>query len=85
MGTSGVVVAPVVSARTNSLVVAGRSAGSVAMPWRIASSMVGATVGRIRRTLGAGSLKRRAMTACAVGPVNGGSPASISYRTAARL
>ena len=35
-----------------------------------------------RRTLGTGSLSRLAMIACAVGPVNGGSPASISYSTA---
>jgi hypothetical protein len=36
------------------------------------------TFGRERRTGGAGSISDRAATAWAVGPVNGGSPASIS-------
>ena len=36
------------------------------------------TSGRVARTLGTGSVNRFAMIACAVGPVNGGSPASIS-------
>ena len=43
------------------------------------------TLGRTARTLGAGSVSRFTIIACAVAPVNGGSPASISYSTAPRL
>jgi len=37
------------------------------------------------RALGAGSVSRRTSIACVVAPLNGASPASISYSTAARL
>jgi hypothetical protein len=46
--------------------------------------MPSGTFGRSRRTLGTGSANRFMMIACAVGPVYGTSPASISYRTAPR-
>jgi hypothetical protein len=44
----------------------------------MASSTAGGTVGREARTPGAGSERRLAMIAWAVGPVYGASPASIS-------
>ena len=55
-----------------------RSAATGASARWIAWSTASGTLGRIRRTLGTGSISRLAMIACAVGPVNGGSPASIS-------
>ena len=39
------------------------------------------TSDRAARTLGTGSVNHFAMMATALEPVNGGSPASISYRT----
>lgn len=48
------------------------------MPCWMAVSIASGTLGRNRRTLGAGSANRFAITAWAVGPVNGASPASIS-------
>ena len=44
----------------------------------IAASTSSGTALRMRRTEGIGSAKVLAMTACAVGPVYGASPASIS-------
>ena len=69
------------SAWANCAAVANRSAGTGARAFRIASSTAGGTVGRAARTLGGGSVSRLAMIAWAVGPVNGASPASISYST----
>jgi hypothetical protein len=62
--------------------VANRSAATGASARWIACSTASGTLGRARRTRGTSPLSRRAITACAVGPVNGGSPASISYSTA---
>ena len=50
----------------------------------MASSTAAGTFGRTARTLGGGSVRRLAAIACAVGPVHGASPASISYSTDAR-
>ena len=69
------------SARASSVAVAKRSAGNVAIAMPAMRSTSGSTVGRASRRLGARSVKRRAMIACTVGPVNGGAPASISYST----
>ena len=66
------------SAWANCPAVANRSAGTGASACRMASSTAGGTVGRTARTLGGGSVSRLATMAWAVGPVNGGSPASIS-------
>ena len=66
------------SAATNSSVVANRSAGTLASATSIARSTAGDTVSRTVRSGGTGELSRLAMIAWAVGPVNGGSPASIS-------
>ena len=60
---------------------ANRSAGTRASAFRTARSTDSGTAGRYCRTLGASLESRRAAIACAVGPVNGGSPASISYST----
>ncbi len=68
-------------ARANSAALPNRSAGTGASARRIAWSNSSGTLGRPRRTLGTGSVKRLPITACAVGPVKGGSPASISYST----
>ena len=65
-------------AATNSSVVANRSAGTLASATSIARSTAGDTVSRTVRSGGTGELSRLAMIAWAVGPVNGGSPASIS-------
>jgi hypothetical protein len=43
--------------------------------------MAGGMVSRDERRLGTGSVSRRARMAAAVGPVNGGEAASISYTT----
>jgi hypothetical protein len=66
----------------NSAAVANRSAGTGASARRTASSTASGTLGRARRTLGGGSVRRRITIACGVGAANGGSPASISYATA---
>ena len=66
------------SASANSVVVGKRSAGTFARARRMASS---AASGIVARTIEGGetvSSECRAMMACAVGPVNGGSPTSIS-------
>ena len=73
------------SASANRAVVRYRSAGTFASARRIAPSTVS---GMVARTIDGGdtwSSECRAMIACAVGPVNGGSPTSISYVTHARL
>ena len=73
------------SASANSAVVAKRSAGTLASARKIACSTVS---GIVARTIDGGdteSSECRAMTACAVVPVNGGIPTSISYVTHARL
>jgi hypothetical protein len=77
----GVVIAPVTpdwSARANSAAVGGRSAARGASARWIACSTASGTLGRAFRTLGTGSVNRFMMMAGAVGPVYGGSPASIS-------
>src|SRR5205823_10600332 len=71
-------------APTNALAVRGRSAGDFARPAAIARSRGTGSAGRTVRIGRGGSLITRAAIACALGPVNGGSPASISYSTAAR-
>jgi hypothetical protein len=71
------------SARANSAALVNRSAGERANARVIACSIPSET-SRIVRRCGTGSLKRFAMMACAVGPVKGGSPASISYATQPR-
>ena len=83
VGVAPVVVAAGWSERPNSPAVPNRSAGSGASARRIASSTASGTVARPRRTLGGASVSRFIATACADGPVNGASPASISYTTAA--
>src|SRR6059058_5512976 len=74
-----------VSASANAIGDAHRSAGTLASAFVNACSTPGGTAGRSRRTAGTGSTKHLVITACAVGPVNGGSPASISYNTQPRL
>ena len=56
----------------NCWIEANRSAGSFAMARRIAVSIALGTVCLTTRRLGTGSARCRAMTACVVGPVNGG-------------
>ena len=62
----------------NSEAVGKRSAGTGANALEMTCSTDSGTVGRIRRTDGTSPLKRRAITACGVGPVKGGSPARTS-------
>src|SRR5207244_5242712 len=71
-------------APTTALAVRGRSAGDFARPAAIARSRGTGSAGRTVRIGRGGSLITRSAIACALGPVNGGSPASISYSTAAR-
>ena len=67
-----------VTARANSAAELNRSAGTRASACRMAWSRDAGMAGRTRRT-GAGSpVRRLAMIAWGVGPVNGGSPESIS-------
>ena len=72
------------TAATNWSAVAYRSAGALANAFVTARSTASGTSRTVRRC-GIGSLSRLAMIAWAVGPVYGGSPASISYSTQARL
>ena len=66
------------SAAANSAALPHRSAGSLASAVSTASSTSGGTVSR-RLRIGAGlSVITLATMACAVGPVKGGSPSSIS-------
>jgi hypothetical protein len=66
------------SASPKSAAPAKRSAGTRASARWIAASIASGTACRCSRTLGGASVSRRAIIACAVGPVNGVSPASIS-------
>src|SRR5207253_7998523 len=61
------------------------SAGSLERARRIASSTASGIVARTMEGGDTMSSEWRASTACAVGPVKGGSPTSISYTTHARL
>src|SRR5262245_43738441 len=61
--------------------VAKRSAGADASALAIAASTDDGIWGRNTRTDGTGPVSCLAMTACGVGPLNGGSPVSISYST----
>ena len=61
--------------------VAKRSAGARASARRIVRSRDSGTASRTERMLRTGSTMIRASTACAVGPVWGGSPTISSYRT----
>ena len=63
----------------------GRSTGALAIAAKIASSTSSGTMVRTMRTLGTCSMMWRAMIAIALLPVNGGSPASISYSMQPRL
>ena len=72
------------SAAANSPTLAKRSAGVRARA-RVTAISTPAGTARSVVSFGSGSLNRLAMIACAVGPVYGGSPASISYTTHARL
>ena len=67
-----------VSAAANSAAVANRSAGSFSSAVSTASSTVGRHALRWRRSGRGSSVITLATIACAVGPVNGGSPTSIS-------
>lgn len=67
--------------RTSSPALPGRCSGSFASAAITAASTAGGTSGRIVRIGGAGALTCRAITAWGVAPVNGSSPASISYST----
>ena len=69
------------SASENRAAVANRSAGSFESAVTTAASTCGGTVFRCSVSERGSSVITRAMMACAVGPVNGGSPASISYST----
>jgi hypothetical protein len=72
------------SAAAKSAVDGNRSAGDLASARVTAASRPAGTSRNVPRW-GRGSLSRLAMIACAVGPMYGGSPASISYSTHARL
>ncbi len=74
-------VAPRVSASANWPAVAKRSAGSLDSARNTAVSIGGDTVSRSSASRRGRAVMIFAMMACAVGPVNGGSPASISYNT----
>jgi len=69
------------NADTKASTVAKRSLGDFDSTVISADSTAGGTVSRSVETRGTGSRKRFAMIACAVAPVYGGSPASISYNT----
>src|SRR2546422_10555269 len=77
-------VEPAVSAATKAPAVENRSAGAFPSAFVTAASTVDGTCRTVLRC-GIGSVSRLAMMAWAVGPVYGGSPASISYNTHARL
>src|SRR5687768_12398467 len=72
------------SAAVNSAPEAKRSAGSFDNAVNTTDSNEGDTAGRISRMDRGADVRARDRTAWAVGPVNGGSPTSISYRTAPR-
>ncbi len=66
------------SARPNLSADENRSAGDLDSALATAFSTASGTVSRIARSGRGTSVKRRAIACCGVGPVNGGSPASIS-------
>ncbi len=68
----------VTSAAANSAAVAKRSAGSLASAVSTASSTAGGTLRRWAMRPAGSAVITLATMACAVGPVNGGSPTSIS-------
>jgi hypothetical protein len=70
------------SASANCAAVAKRSAGSFSSAVSTAASTCGGIVWRWGSSGRGLSVTTRATTACAVLPVNGGSPESISYSTA---
>ena len=70
------------SAWANSAAVPNRSAGSFSSAVSTAVSTCGGMVWRCGRSGRGLSVTTRATIACAVEPVNGGSPVSISYSTA---
>ena len=69
---------PWLRAEANAAALAYRSAGTLFSTREIASSTPAGTVARTVRRRGTGSMACRARIACAVEPVNGGCPASIS-------
>ena len=71
------------SASANSAAVGKRSTGVRASARTIAWSTASGT-SRIARACGTGARNRLEMMACALGPVKGCSPVSISYRTQPR-
>ena len=77
-GTANPVVAPDCSAAAKSAALLNRSAGSFASARPIAASTPEGIVGLSVAAEGAGAFITLASTACALGPVNGGSPTSIS-------
>jgi hypothetical protein len=81
----GVVSDPEASACANIAAVLYRSSASVAIALLTARSTLSGIMLRIARRGLAISVKRLDITAWGVGPVNGRSPDSISYRTHARL
>ena len=84
LGTTTVATPGRASASANCAAVANRSAGSFESAVRTAASTWGGTVFRCSMSERGSSVITRAMIACAVGPVNGGSPVSISYSTQPR-
>src|SRR5229473_8178054 len=68
-------------ASRNCAAVWNRSAGTLASAFRTAASTWGGTDSRTCRNGRGRSVTTLAITDCTVGPVYGGSPASISYRT----
>src|SRR3954453_19068231 len=62
-----------------------RSAGSLASALVTAASSSAVTPDLVARTEGTGSVKRFMIRACAVAPVKGAEPVSISYNTQPRL
>ena len=79
VGSTGAVVVP--RAVANSFAVANRSDEIVAIAVAVVASILAGNVGRVSRIRGTRSVNRREISACTVGPVNGGSPTSISYKT----
>src|SRR6185437_14473721 len=67
------------SAAANSLALPNRSAGSFSSAVSTARSTAAGTVCRTLRGAAGSAVITLATIACAVGPVNGGSPTSISY------
>ena len=84
-GSAPVIVLGWISAAMKSAAVANRSAGAFASARVTACSTQSGTVSRTVRRRGTGPAACRARIAPADHPVNGGSPASISYSTHPRL